>query len=140
MKTRYSPLVKLKKSKMDKSETAVQKASADLNSAHSALSLSYSSLDDIQTPQAGSMHDLLASRSLFDSQRNLINNNKKWVRFAKNQVDAAKEKLKIDMIEYEKFKYLEFQEIKDMKKAKKIAEAKELDEIALMTYDNKKGK
>lgn len=138
MKTRYSPLVKLKKSTMDKSESVVQKASADLNSAATALSLSYSSLDEIKTPQNGSINDLLASRSLFASQRNLIDNNKKWVSFAQNQVDSAKEQLKIDMIEYEKFKYLDYEEIKQIQKVKKIAEAKELDEIALMTYDKKK--
>lgn len=138
MKTRYSPLVKLKKSTMDKSESLVQKASADLNSASTALSISYSSLDDIQTPSKGSITDLLASRSLFASQRNLIDNNKKWVSFAENQVNSAKEQLKIDMIEYEKFKYLEFEEIKKALKEKKMQEAKELDEIALMTYDKKK--
>ena len=137
MKTRYSPLVKLKKSTMDKSETFVQKASADLNSAATALSLSYSALDEIDTPKGGSINDLLAARSLFTSQRNLIDNNKKWVTFAQSQVYSAKEQLKIDMIEYEKFKYLEFQEIKQINKEKKIAEAKELDEIALMTYDKK---
>ena len=140
MKTRYTPLVKLKKSTMDKSETLVQKASADLNSASTALSVSYSSLDDIQTPSKGSINDLLASRSLFASQRNLIDNNKKWVSFAEGQVNIAKEQLKIDMIEYEKFKYLEFEEIKKALKEKKIQEAKDLDEIALMTYDKKKGK
>ena len=125
---------------MDKSESVVQKASADLNSASTALSISYASLDDIQTPSKGSINDLLASRSLFDSQRTLIDNNKKWVEFASQQVNAAKEQLKIDMIEYEKFKYLDFQEIKKFLKAKKIAEVKELDEIALMTYDKKKGR
>lgn len=140
MKTRYTPLVKLKKSTMDKSETLVQKASADLNSASTALSISYSSLDEIQTPSKGSITDLLASRSLFASQRNLIDNNRKWVSFAEHQVNAAKEQLKIDMIEYEKFKYLEFEEIKKALKEKKVQEAKDLDEIALMTYAKKKGK
>ena len=138
MKTRYTPLVKLKKSTMDKSETLVQKASADLNSASTALSISYSSLDEIQTPSKGSITDLLASRSLFASQRNLIDNNRKWVSFAEHQVNAAKEQLKIDMIEYEKFKYLEFEEIKKALKEKKVQEAKDLDEIALMTYAKKK--
>lgn len=138
MQTRYSPLVKLKKSTMDKSETLVQKASVNLNSATTALSTSYSSLDDIQTPSTGAISDLLASRSLFASQRNLIDNNKQWVKFAENQVNAAKEQLKIDMIEYEKYKYLEFQEIKKALKEKKIQEAKDLDEIALMTYDKKR--
>lgn len=122
---------------MDKSETVVQKASADLNSAATALKSSYSSLDDIQTPSTGSISDLLASRSLFASQRNLIDNNKQWVKFAETQVNTAKEQLKLDMIEYEKYKYLEYEEIKKELKERKIKEAKDLDEIALMTYDKK---
>lgn len=137
MKTRYSPLVKLKKSTMDKSERVVQKANADLNSALVALKLSYNSLDDIKIPTTGNMNDLLASRSLLSSQRGLIEHNKDWLTFAKKQVNSAKEQLKLDMIEYEKFKYLEFQEIKKMQYKIKTKESKELDEIALMTYDKK---
>ncbi len=134
MRTRYSPLVKLKKSTMDKSERVVQKANVDLNSASIALELSYNSLDDIKTPTTGSINDLLASRSLLSSQRGLINHNKEWVNFAKKQVNFAKQQLKLDMIEYEKFKYLEFQEREKMQYEIKTKESKELDEIALMTY------
>jgi len=137
MKTRYTPLVKLKKNKMEKSETQVQKASADLNSASTALSISYNSLEEIQTPSSGSISELLASRSLFHSQRELIEKNKQWVYFAQDQVNMAKQQLKVDMIEYEKFKYLDYEEMKKVLKEKKIKEAKDLDEIALMTYEKK---
>jgi len=41
------------------------------------------------------------------------------------------------MIEHEKFKYLEFEEIKKALKIKAIQEAKDLDEIALMTHVRK---
>ena len=41
------------------------------------------------------------------------------------------------MIEYEKFKYLDLQEIKKIIKKQKMLEAKELDEVALMTYARK---
>ena len=137
MKTRYTPLVKLKKSTMDKSESVLQKANANLNSASMTLELSYISLDNIKAPTKGNISDFLASRSLLSSQRGLIDHNKSWVTFAKKQVYSAKEQLKLDMIEYEKFKYLEFQEIKKMQYEIKVKEAKELDEIALMTYDKK---
>lgn len=137
MQTRYSALVKLKKSEMDKSERVMQKASADLNSALTALQLSYSSLGNIQTPSNGIVSDLLASRTLLKSQRDLIRHNQEWVAFAKKQVEAAKTSLKKDMIEYEKFKYLEVEEIKKISKLIKIKESKELDEIALITFPNK---
>jgi len=137
MKTRYSSLVTLKKSAMDKSERVVQSTNADLNSATMALQLSYNLLSDIDIPRSGNISKLLASRTLLSSQRDMIEHNHNWVDFAKKQVELAKEQLKLDMIEYEKFKYLEVQEIKKMLKEQKIKEAKELDEIALMTYGQK---
>ena len=140
MQTRYTPLVKLKKSTMDKSENAVSKANADLNSASMALEISYNSLDSIELPSTGTMAELSASRTLLDSQRGIIQHNKEWLEFAKKQVESAKEQLKLDMIEFEKFKYLESQEIKKVLKEKKIQESKDLDEIALMTFSNNQRK
>lgn len=137
MKTRFSSLVGLKKNTMQKSERAVQKANIDLNSATTALELSYNMLQDIESPKSGNISELLAHRTLLSSQRGVINHNNDWVDFAKNQVDQAKEKLKYDMIEHEKFKYLELDEIKKIIKQKKLQEAKDLDEIALMTYNKR---
>ena len=137
MKTRFSSLVTVKKNTMKKSERVVQSANADLNSAVMALQISKNSLNTIDTPESGFMSDFLASRTLLDSGRNLIKHNQEWVAYAKNQVQSAKEQLKIDMIEYEKFKYLDLQEIKKIIKKQKFLEAKELDEIALITYGRK---
>ena len=122
---------------MQKSERAVQSANADLNTASIELKLSYQALQQLQTPQAGNMQEMLASRSLLASQRGVIEHNQEWVSYAQKQVLAAKEQFKKDMIEHEKFKYLELQEIKKILKAKKIQEMKDLDEVALMTYTNK---
>ncbi len=137
MKTRFSPLVKLKKTTMEKSERLVQKANADLNSAAMALQISYNSLNEIESPQTGLMSNFLASRSLLSSGRGLIDHNKEWVTFATTQVNQAKEKLKIDMIEFEKFKYLELQEMQKEIQKIKAKEAKDLDEVALMTHSRK---
>ena len=122
---------------MKKSERAVQSANADLNSAVMALEISKNSLNSIDTPQSGVMNDFLASRRLLDSGRDLIKHNQEWAEYAKNQVSLAKEQLKIDMVEYEKFKYLDLQEIKKIIKKQKMLEAKELDEVALMTHTRK---
>ena len=137
MKTRFSSLVTLKKSTMERSERVVQGANADLNSAAMALEISYNSLEDIESPLKGKMSQMLASRTLFESQRGLIQHNHEWVEFAQNQLKNAKEQLKLDMIEHEKFKYLELQEIKKMIKEIQLQEAKELDEVALMTHARK---
>ncbi|WP_373035546.1 flagellar export protein FliJ [Sulfurimonas sp.] len=137
MKTRFSSLVKLKKSTMEKSERVVQKANADLNSAATALEISYQSIQNITPPQSGSMKEFLANRTLLSSGRTVIHHNKEWLGFAQNQVKQAKEKLKLDMIEHEKFKYLELQEINKEIKKIKLKEMKDLDEVALMTHAQK---
>jgi len=137
VQTRFTSLVKLKKSTMQKSERVVQKANADLNSAAMALKISYDSLKDVEAPSSGNMVDFLASRTLLDSQRGLIKHNNEWVSYAKTQVEAAKQQFKLDMMEHEKFKYLELEEIKKEIKKLKVKEAKDLDEVALMTYDRK---
>ena len=137
MKTRFTPLVKLKKNTMQKSEQSLQKANTNLNSAIAALESSYTLLKDIELPKSGTMGEMLASRILLDSQRELINHNKEWVEFATNQSNQAKKQFKIDMMEHEKFQYLELQEIKQELKKRKLKEAKDLDEIALMTYNGK---
>ncbi|MDK9693548.1 MAG: flagellar export protein FliJ [Sulfurimonas sp.] len=137
MKSRFSPLVKVKKNSMQKSERFLQKATVNLNSASSALELSYNTLKEIAPPSRGSMSQMLASRTLLSSQRELIKHNQEWVTFAKNQIEQAKAQLKADMIELEKFQYLELQEIKQELKKKAMLEAKNLDEVALMTYMGK---
>ena len=137
MKTRFSSLVTIKKSTMQKSERVVQGANADLNRATTALELSMNALNDVDTPKSGLMSGFLASRALLDSSRGLIKHNQEWVAFAKNQVFLAKNQLKKDMVEYEKFNYLELEEIKKIIKKQKQEEAKELDEVALLTHARK---
>ena len=134
MQTRYSPLVKLKKSTMDKSERMVQEKNAVLNKAMQELESSYNFLDEITQPNSGNINELLASRSLLYSQRGLIEHNKSWVKFAEDQLEDSKMQFKKDMIEFEKFKYLEVEEIKKRQKELRVKEAKDLDEIALMTF------
>ena len=134
MNTRFSSLVTIKKSTLDKSQRAVQNASRDLDSATKALELSYSELDNIKQPQSGIISQLLASNTLINSQRSMIKHNQEWVDYAKNQLLNAKEQLKKDMIEYEKFKYLELEEMRKIIKEQKIKEMKDLDEVALMTF------
>jgi flagellar biosynthesis chaperone FliJ len=137
MNTRFSSLVTLKKNKMQESERLVQRANADLNTASSHLQASYNTLAEVESPKQGDISLFLASRTLLSTARDSINHNKEWVGFAKEQARIAKEKLKSDMIEHEKFKYLELEEIKKVLLQQKRQEAKDLDEVALMTHSKK---
>jgi len=137
MKTRFSSLVSVKKNSMQKSELVVQNANNNLNNARNALENAYIELQHIQSPIAGKITELFASRVLLNTQRNIIKENEEWIIFAEKELGFAKAKLKADMIEYEKFNYLEVEEIKKIVEQQKIKEKKELDEIAVMTYNRK---
>lgn len=137
MNTRFSSLVKIKKSEMQKKERLVQSANADLNNALIALELSRNAIYDIKTPKEGFMSGFLQTRTLLDSSRHLIQHNQEWAVFAQQQVYSAKEVLKQSMIEYEKFNYLELEEMKKIILKTKLEEVKSLDEVALMTHQRK---
>ena len=137
MKTRYTSLVNVKKNIMQKSERVVQSANAALHNASAALETSLEELQLIQTPLHGKITEFLSVRSLLDSQRTLIAHNEQWVEYAKTDLFKAKEQLKLHMIEFEKFHYLEYQEIEKELKKRKLQEAKDLDEIALITHTRK---
>lgn len=109
-----------------------------LKSASDALELSYKQLDELEEPAGGSFAELIASRLLLNSQREQISHNKEWKSFAQNQVLAAQAKVKEASIEFEKFNYLEVDELKKLKAQQAKQEAKDLDEIALMLQKEKR--
>ncbi|WP_418640751.1 flagellar export protein FliJ [Sulfurimonas sp. ST-27] len=136
MKTRFTSLVHVKKNIMQKSERVLQEANTNLQKAKKALEDSLAFLQEISLPSHGKIAEFMAGRALLDAQRAVIQHNQEWLQYAKNEVEQAKEALKKNMTEYEKYKYLEYEEIKKALKKIKIKEAKDLDEIALMTYTN----
>ena len=138
MKTRYTSLVSVKKNSMQKSEQVLQSANAAFKSAQKRLALSFKELIQFDAPSSGLIADFLSPRMLLDAQRSVIEYNETALKAAEQEIERAKAQLKIDMIEFEKFNYLELQEIKEIQKKQKYQEAKELDEIALMTYERKR--
>ncbi len=138
MKSRFSPLVKLKHSQLQEAEANLQKAHARVAKAKEELQASKEELAKLQTSKQGSMQEFLANRALFDAQIRLIEKNESWVEFEQNQLQAVKEELQKALLEYEKFAYLEAEELKAYQEKLKKAEAKQLDEIAVLRYAHKK--
>ena len=137
MKTRFSSLVTVKKNSMQKSERVVQNANKNLQNSKDALEESIAQLQQIPTPEHGVISDFLANRKLLELQRGVIEHNKEWVEYAQKELLEAKKELQEAMIEYEKFKYLDLQEVEKFLMQQKLKEAKDLDEVALMTHSRK---
>ncbi len=134
MKTKYSPLVQVKKNIMQKSERVLQSTNAKLYRLQDELKSSIVALDSIVTPSSGKISEFLSSKTLLESQRLLIQQKEALLFSVQEEMKEAKAQLKVDMIEYEKFNYLDLQERKEFEERKKREEAKELDEVALLIY------
>lgn len=137
MKTRFSSIVKYRHSQMQEAEAALQQALARVQKAKKELEEAKAGLADVKAPKTGAMQNFLASRTLLDAQLRLIEKNEEWVAYEESQVNAAREQLQKSMQEYEKFKYLETEEIKKIQKTLQKKENKLLDELAMIGFNQK---
>ncbi len=137
MRTRFTPLVKMKKDLMDKRERELQKANSDLQKAQTALDTAYSDLKTAQTPSSGSIKELQMAQTIITSQRTVIKQKQEWADYAASQVNQAQHHFKEAMIEFEKFKYLEAEELKVIMQAQKKQQQIQMDEVAMQTFARK---
>jgi len=134
MKTRFTPLVKLKKDAMDKCENELQQAHFALSEARTALEAARRELESAAQPRSGSVSALQQSRALIGVQRAIVTRESDRVATAQAAVERAREALKQAMIEHEKFKYLEADAIKRYLLEQKRRSERDLDEIAVQNY------
>jgi flagellar biosynthesis chaperone FliJ len=134
MRTRFTQLVKYKHNEMQKCERELLGLNSELSDAQEQLQTAYDILHQLQTPQEGDIQTFLQSRTTLAIQRDIIKKKCATIEQIKLHVNRAKESLKSSMIEYEKFKYLETQQIKKMVKKQMLQESKELDDAALQTF------
>lgn len=134
MKSKYTPLVKLKKKELDRIESALIRANNAFLTASTAVDEAYVLLSTLSLPVNGSMGELLQSQSMIQAQHTEIQRCVDVKAHAKAQQLQIGRQFKASMIEYEKFKYLEMQEIQAHTAKTKKEEAKMLDEIGVMTY------
>jgi len=133
-KSRYEPLVKLKKKSLDNAERALIAANNELSSASDKLSHAYESLSSMKLPLQGSVGELTQATAMIHAQHLSIERCQQSLQAAEQKQIAMRENYKKAMIDFEKFKYLEVQEMNAKIKVMKNQEDKMLDEIGTMTY------
>ncbi len=134
MKSKYAPLVKLKKKELDKCEQDVIRANLGFQNASITLDESYSLLSTLSLPLSGSIGELLQVQSMIQVQHETIGQCTQALELARAHQLQTQRQFKKAMIEYEKFNYLQVQELEIHKTKIKKEEAKMLDEIGVMTY------
>lgn len=134
MKSKYTPLVKLKKKALDQSESALIKANTHATESEAALERAYEELSLLTFPTHGSIGEFTQSQMILQAQHREIELGRLRLEQALAHQNKMRDAFQAARIEYEKFNYLELQEAKaHMAKIKK-EEAKMLDEIGTMTY------
>ncbi|MGZ8545819.1 MAG: flagellar export protein FliJ [Sulfuricurvum sp.] len=134
MKSKYTPLMKLKKKELDRVEHDLIRANNAFSAASIALDEAYTLLSTLSLPANGSIIELLQAQVLIQTQHAEIQNSVDKLALAKAQQLQMQRQFKASMIEYEKFNYLEVQEEQAYTAKMKKEEAKMLDEIGVMTY------
>ena len=134
MKSKYATLTKLKKKELDKCEQDVVRANLGFQNATMVLEDAYTLLSTLSLPSSGSMGELLQVQSMIHAQHEMIAQCTQALALAKAHQLQMQRQFKKAMIEYEKFNYLQTQELEAHKAKIKKEEAKMLDEIGVITY------
>jgi hypothetical protein len=134
MKSRYEPLVKLKKQALEKAEQQLLNANTEVTLSDTALQNAYAQLSTFESPSNGPIGELLQAKMMLQAQHREIEACRLRVERAGRNQYAAREVFRLSRIEFEKFNYLELQEVEAMMAKVKHEEAKMLDEIGIMTY------
>lgn len=134
MKSKYTPLVKLKKRDLDHAERDLVSANSALTLASIALDNAYLLLQSLGLPTSGTVSEFTQSQILIQAQHYEIEQCALNLVTAQQNLSQMQQRFKNAMIEYEKFKYLELQETQAYGVKIKKEEAKMLDEIGVMTY------
>ncbi|MDP1785440.1 MAG: flagellar FliJ family protein [Sulfuricurvum sp.] len=134
MKSRYESLVKLKKKALEKAEQMLMNANSDVTANDAALISAYNELSSLVSPKNGPISEFFQAQLMVQAQYREIEECRAQVERARVSQQAAREAFSLSRIEFEKFNYLEVQEIESMIAKVKYEEAKMLDEIGTMMY------
>lgn len=132
--SRYAPLVKLKQQALDEAERSLIAANNEAAGASEALAHAYRALETLSLPTQGSVGELAQANRLIQAQHETILRCRERLVSAEMKQADMREAFSRAMIECEKFKYLEVQEVNAKMKRLKEIETKMLDEIGTMTY------
>ncbi len=138
MKTKFSPILKVRKLEIEKIENQLLSYKNQKRRAKSKLSNLMDDLKKMEIAKKGSITELKRSFFLISSLQNSIAQKKEYINLLDNQIKSTQKLLQKATIEYEKIKYLHDIEVKKvLEKIKKI-EIKELDEVASQLFGTRK--
>jgi len=138
-KTKFDSLVKLKKLKVREIENKILKLNSTLQKEIENLKKIENQLLKLEYPKEGSFSLIIQFKTIQNYYLKEIKLKKSQIDFIKHQLSNLENSLKEANLELEKMLYLQGEEIKKIVNRIKKGEAKNLDEIALLLFERKKG-
>lgn len=137
MKTKFTAVVKIKKKMVDDLQSSIFAIDALITKTKTALVDVENRFNSLKPPQKGSFSNLIVFEDMKKAFRYEMETLKMTLADQQNQKNMLIGVLKEASVEFEKMKYLEAKEIKKLLQARAVKEAKELDEIGVMLYNNR---
>jgi len=137
MKTKFSDIVKIRKRKVDELQDYLARLEFSIQQTKKEIETLVNDLYSEKTPNEGSIRELLAIQEIKKAYKIEIENKKAHLSNLLQNKQNIIEMLKDANMEYEKMKHLHELELKKIADTRKQKEAKDLDEIAVMLFNNK---
>ncbi len=137
MKTKFTDIVKIRKRKVDELQDYLARIEFNIQSATMQIDVLVGQLYAEKTPTEGSISELLQLQEIKRAYKVEIENKRANLSNLLQTKQTAVEMLKEANIEYEKMKHLHELELKKYADILKQKEAKNLDEIAVMLFNNR---
>lgn len=138
MKTKFTPLVALRKNKVDEAEQLLQKNAQEINSKQVEIDNLVREFAQwsLNEPKSGLYQEYLTFSHHKDEYRAAIDAKALELAQLKQERVALQENFRIQNMEYEKAKYLDSTEVKKILDALKRKESADMDEISVMLHAN----
>ncbi|WP_458700168.1 flagellar export protein FliJ [Sulfurospirillum sp. 1307] len=137
MKSKFTPIVKVKKQMMDRVETLLAKARYKEQNISKKLSFTCKQIEETKVPKEGSISLMLQFRENLKILRDEKSNLSRELEISQNEIKQLQDKYKRARMEYEKMKYLEKRDFEEWMKKIKKQEQLDLDEVSTMLFVNK---
>lgn len=137
MKTKFTDIVKIRKRKVDELQDYLARIEFNIQVATREIDRLVTKLYAEKIPLEGSINELLQLQEIKRAYKVEIENKKANLSNLLQTKQTAIEMLKEANIEYEKMKHLHELELKKYADILKQKEAKNLDEIAVMLFNNR---
>ena len=136
LKTKYDSVVKFKKQIVEKIEKNLQKINSSVNELKTKIDNLDKTILSLSLPQNGNFSKIDQIKSQQSFLREEIERLKQQIIILENRKKELLNELKKANIEYEKMKYLQAEEIKKIVKEKRLKEARDMDEIAILLRES----